>query len=41
MEKYMKNLDYETVLPFAEQVSYLPGQVASKTICLLYTSRCV
>lgn len=32
MGKYMKNLDYETVLPFAEQVSYLPGQVASKTI---------
>lgn len=32
MEKYMKNLTYESVLPFSEQVSYLNGQVASKTI---------
>ncbi|WP_066645932.1 cupin domain-containing protein [Christensenella timonensis] len=32
MEKYMKNLAYESVLPFSGQVSYLEGQVASKTI---------
>lgn len=32
MERYLKNLKYATVLPLAEQVDYLPGQVVSKTL---------
>ena len=32
MEKYLKNLDYAAVLPLAQQVDYLPGQVISKTL---------
>lgn len=32
MEKYLKNLEYARVLNLADQVSYLPGQVISKTL---------
>lgn len=32
MNQYIKNFDAATVLPFADQVSYLPGQVVSKTL---------
>ena len=32
MEPYMKNIPFSTVLSFAEQVDYMAGQVASKTI---------
>lgn len=32
MSGYVKNLDVATVLSFADQVSYLPGQVVSKTL---------
>ena len=32
MENYLKNLDYAAVLPLAQQVDYLPGQVISKTL---------
>lgn len=31
-EKYMKNIEPETVLKLAEQVCMLPGQVVSKTL---------
>jgi quercetin dioxygenase-like cupin family protein len=31
-EKMIKNIDHRTVLQFADQVGYLPGQVVSKTI---------
>jgi len=31
-EKYIKNVDFATVLPLAEQVSYQPGQIVSKTL---------
>lgn len=30
--KYIKNIPHEQVLPLAEQVSVLPGQVVSKTL---------
>lgn len=32
MKRYLKNLNYETVLPLAEQVGYMPGQVVSRTL---------
>jgi quercetin dioxygenase-like cupin family protein len=32
MDKTFKNFEYSTVLPFAEQTAYMPGQVVSKTI---------
>ena len=32
MEKLIKNLDHSTALPLAEQVQYLDGQIASKTL---------
>jgi len=31
-DKYIKNMDFAAVLPLAEQVSYQPGQVVSKTL---------
>ncbi len=31
-EKIIKNFDYASVLPFAQQVSYMPGQIVSKTL---------
>lgn len=31
-EKYLKNIDFATVLPLAEQVSYQTGQIVSKTL---------
>jgi len=31
-EKFIKNMDQETVLQLAEQVQVLPGQVVSKTL---------
>jgi quercetin dioxygenase-like cupin family protein len=30
--KYIKNIDFATVLPLAEQVSYQPGQIVSRTL---------
>lgn len=33
MEKLIKNLEHSTVLPLAEQVDYLAGQIVSKTLC--------
>ena len=30
--KYIKNIDFATVFPLAEQVSYQPGQIVSKTL---------
>lgn len=32
MEKILKNIEFATVLPFAEQTDYMPGQVVSKTL---------
>ncbi len=32
MKKYLKNLNYEAVLPFADQVGYMSGQVVSRTL---------
>jgi len=32
VDKYIKNIDFATVLPLVEQVSYLPGQITSKTL---------
>ncbi len=32
MENLFRNFDYSTVVPFAEQTEYLPGQVVSKTL---------
>lgn len=32
MQRFLKNLDYATALPLAEQVAYQPGQIASKTL---------
>lgn len=32
MKHFLKNLEYATVLPLAQQVDYLPGQVISKTL---------
>ena len=32
MEKFIKNIDHETVLNLAQQVQILPGQVVSKTL---------
>jgi len=32
MEKYIKNIEAATVLPLADQVSYQPGQIVSKTL---------
>lgn len=31
-DKYIKNIDFATVLPLAEQVNYLSGQIVSKTL---------
>lgn len=31
-DKFIKNIDFATVLPLAEQVSYQPGQIVSKTL---------
>lgn len=31
-DKFIKNMDAAAVLPFAEQVSYQPGQIVSKTL---------
>ncbi len=31
-EKTLKNIDFSTVFPLAEQVSYQPGQIVSKTL---------
>lgn len=31
-EKFIKNMEHETVLKLAEQVTTLPGQVVSKTL---------
>lgn len=32
MEKYIKNIAHDQVLAFADQVSYLDGQIVSKTL---------
>lgn len=32
MDKYIKNLEHSAVFPLAGQVSYLPGQIVSKTL---------
>lgn len=32
MDHYLKNLEYSEVLKLADQVSFLPGQVTSKTL---------
>lgn len=32
MEKLIKNIDHATVLPLAQQVQYLDGQIVSKTL---------
>ena len=32
MNKYLKNIDYETVLDMAQLVPYQPGQVVSRTL---------
>ena len=32
MEKLIKNIEHSAVLPLAEQVEYLPGQIVSKTL---------
>ncbi len=29
---FIKNIDFSTVLPLAEQVTYQPGQIVSKTL---------
>jgi len=31
-EKYIKNIDLATILPLADQVTYQPGQIVSKTL---------
>ncbi len=31
-DKYIKNIDFSTVLPLADQVSYQPGQIVSRTL---------
>lgn len=31
-EKYLKNIEFAAVMPFADQVSYQPGQIVSKTL---------
>jgi len=31
-EKYIKNIDVATILPLADQVTYQPGQIVSKTL---------
>lgn len=31
-KKYIKNIDFAAVFPFAEQVTYQPGQIVSKTL---------
>jgi quercetin dioxygenase-like cupin family protein len=31
-EKFLKNIEFATVLPLADQVAYQPGQVVSKTL---------
>lgn len=31
-DKYIKNIDFATVLPLAEQVNYQAGQIVSKTL---------
>ncbi len=31
-EKLIKNIEFATVLPLADQVSYMPGQIVSKTL---------
>ncbi len=31
-DKYIKNMGFATVLPFADQVTYQPGQIVSKTL---------
>lgn len=32
MERFIKNIDFETVVGFAELVTYQPGQVVSRTL---------
>lgn len=32
MEKYIKNMDFEKVLDFENQINYMDGQVVSKTL---------
>jgi len=32
MDKYIKNIDFSTVLSLAEQVNYQEGQIVSKTL---------
>jgi len=32
IEKLIKNIEHNTVLPLAGQVEYLPGQIVSKTL---------
>jgi len=32
LEKYIKNIDVATILPLADQVTYQPGQIVSKTL---------
>ena len=32
VNKYIKNIDFVSVLPLAEEVHYQPGQVVSKTL---------
>lgn len=31
-DKYIKNMEFAAVLPFADQVTYQPGQIVSKTL---------
>jgi len=31
-EKYIKNVEFSSVFPLAEQLSYQPGQIVSKTL---------
>jgi len=31
-DKHLKNIDFSTVLPLADQVAYQPGQIVSRTL---------
>ena len=40
MQKFIKNIDHETVLKLADLVSIQPGQVVSKTLAQNRDQRC-
>ena len=33
---FIKNIEHETVLPLAEQVTVQPGQIVSRTLAMLW-----